>query len=361
MSEKTDKEDKTEEATQKKIDDNLEEGNVPISKDASIVALTLALILYVNIIAPLMLGRGVNDLSIFINLAHDISLKSQGDISALSHMSSYILAYFVIPLSLVVLISSVISLAIQIRLGFHLNKIAPKVSNISPLNGFKRLTSSQNLIEWLKSGAKLIGATVIVGQVSYRILDQVLASTQIELEGLPGLMATILFTLLLWLLCFQILLFGLDLFHTRHVWSAGLRMSRHEVKEEMRQIEGNHQVKSRLRAISANRSRMRMMADLPKATVVVVNPTHYSVALRYNADQDDAPLVLAKGIDSLAWRIRQIAELHNVPIVEDRILARTLYAQVEIQKSIPSELYRAVAQLLVFLNARTQAAPTYPD
>jgi flagellar biosynthetic protein FlhB len=352
MSESSKDEDKTEEATQKKITDSLEEGNIPISRDASVVALIFSLLVYIKIIMPLTMEGETVRLSMFIDHAHDIKINSATDLLKLFREMAYRLVGIVLSVAGPILLLGVASFLIQAKLGFHLNKIAPKFSNISLVSGLKRLTSAKNLVEWLKSIIKLTGVLIVVANLLYYVLNVLLASVHVELENLPGTLANMAFLLLLWVLALLIVLFAFDLFYTRYSWIKDLRMSRHEIKEEMRQAEGNPLVKSRLRAIAANRSRRRMMADVSKSTVVIVNPTHYAVALRYDIEVDESPRVVAKGVDSLALRIRRVAEEHDVPIVDNQALARALYAQVEIHASIPPELYRVVAEVLVFLNTR---------
>jgi flagellar biosynthetic protein FlhB len=154
-----------------------------------------------------------------------------------------------------------------------------------------------------------------------------------------------------------IVLVAADLVWTRMFWLRELRMTRQEVKDEMKQVDGDPLVKARMRSLARDRNRRRMMAAVPKATFVVTNPTHYAVALRYVKEEGGAPMVVAKGQDLLALRIREIATKHSVPIIEDKLLARSLYKAVEVNKMIPPEFYKAVAEVVFFLFSRRGAEP----
>ena len=144
------------------------------------------------------------------------------------------------------------------------------------------------------------------------------------------------------------------MFQTRRAWRRNLMMTKQEIKEEMKQTEGDQVLKARLRSIARSRIRRRMMANVPKATLVVTNPTHYAVALRYVRNEDTAPKVLAKGQDKIAIAIREIAEKHNIPIIENKLLARSLYEVTEIDQLIPSEFYKAVAELIIYLDLKSR-------
>jgi flagellar biosynthetic protein FlhB len=150
------------------------------------------------------------------------------------------------------------------------------------------------------------------------------------------------------------LLMSADVFWSRFHWKQQLRMTRQEVKDEVKQAEGDPLVKSKLRSLAMDRSRKRMMAAVPRATLVIANPTHFAIALRYVREEGGAPMVLAKGKDIIALKIREIAEQNLIPVVEDKALARSMYNSVEVDRPIPAAFYRAVAELIHFLYARNQ-------
>jgi flagellar biosynthetic protein FlhB len=154
----------------------------------------------------------------------------------------------------------------------------------------------------------------------------------------------------------NIILVAADLVWSRVFWQRQLRMSRREIKDELKQADGDPIVKARLRSLARDRLRKRMIASVPRATLVIANPTHFAVALRYVREEGGAPVVLAKGQDLIALKIREIAEKHAIPVIEDRLLARSLYKAVEVDKMIPPEFYRAVAEIILFLSSRKAGA-----
>jgi flagellar biosynthetic protein FlhB len=173
-----------------------------------------------------------------------------------------------------------------------------------------------------------------------------------EPSTLPPLILTMAIHVLSAVCAATIVLVGADLVWVRFRWRSDLRMSRREIKEEMKQIEGDPLVKARRRSLALDRSRRRMIAAVPRATVVIANPTHYSIALRYVREEGGAPVVVAKGQDLIALKIREIAETHAIPIIEDKVLARSMYESVEVDRMIPPQFYRAVAEVIHYLHAK---------
>jgi flagellar biosynthetic protein FlhB len=169
---------------------------------------------------------------------------------------------------------------------------------------------------------------------------------------LPALARTIIIRIIAWVTLLVLVLVVVDLIWSRIHWRKELRMSKQEIKEEMKTAEGNPQVKARMRAIGRARSRKRMMAAVPQATLVITNPTHYAVALRYVQSEGGAPKVLAKGVDLVALKIREIAKAHSIPVVEDKPLARSLHENVEVDQLIPPQFYKAVAEIIHYLHVR---------
>ena len=172
----------------------------------------------------------------------------------------------------------------------------------------------------------------------------------------PGMMQELIVRFLSGVTAAVVVLVGADLAWSRFSWHRDLRMTKQEVKDEHKQMEGDPMIKIRLRSLQRDRSRKRMIAAVPRATLIVANPTHYSVALRYVREEGGAPIVVAKGKDLIALKIRFIAEQNGIPIYEDRALARSLYASVDVDRMIPSEFYKAVAGIILFLAARGKQA-----
>jgi flagellar biosynthetic protein FlhB len=220
--------------------------------------------------------------------------------------------------------------------------------SINPLAGFKRLFSMNGLTEFLKSLVKF----ALGGYLLYWVVKK-------DLPHLPGLMemgfrplglasAKLILKAVAYGFLWFFILSVLDYFLQRWQFDRSIRMSREELKEEFKESEGNPQIKSRIKSIQREMARKRMMQEVPKATVVITNPTHFSVALKYEDGKMSAPKVVAKGADEVAFRIREIARRHGVPIVENKPLARVLF-KLDLDASIPQELYKAVAKILAYI------------
>jgi flagellar biosynthetic protein FlhB len=228
-------------------------------------------------------------------------------------------------------------------------KITPNPDKISPQSGFKRLFGIDGLIQFFKSLAKAI----VIGVICWMALKPRLR----DMEGLsltdPLAMGPFLMDVLKTLIFSVLGVLGVgaiaDWFLQRQRFMQRLRMSREEVKEDLRQSEGDPHVKARQRQLRMMRAKRRMMQNVPKATVVIANPTHFAVALRYDTNEAPAPVCVAKGVDSLALKIREVAEANNVPVIEDPPLARALYAAVEMEQIIPQQHYEAVAKIIGFI------------
>ncbi len=234
------------------------------------------------------------------------------------------------------------------QLGLSLNKLAPDLKRLNPLNKIKQLPS-QNFPAFIQA----IVLLPVFGIAVYAIVW----TNLVEFSRLPlmGPMAGAIqlgrsLLDLLWRAAFVFGIFGVvDLFRQRRKHQSQLRMSKQEIRDEVKETEGNPQIKQRIRRIQRDLMRRSMMKEVPKATAVIVNPTHYAIAIRYDIDGPGAPLVVAKGKNFIARRIREIAMEHNVPIVENQPLAQALYKSVEVGQEIPAHLYRAVAEILAYL------------
>jgi flagellar biosynthetic protein FlhB len=238
---------------------------------------------------------------------------------------------------------------IQTGFMFVPNKLMPDASKLSPAEGFKRLFGLDGMVHFLKSALK-IG---LVGTVAWFVLRPHLGDFQLLVGMDPNALLPLTIEMLKALFWGVLALLGAgalaDWFWQRQRFMQRMRMTKEEMKEDFRQSEGDPHIRARLRQMRYERAKKRMMQNVPKATVVVMNPTHYAIALRYEAGDTPAPLCVAKGIDDVAFRIREVAEAHNIPIVEDAPLARALYATVEIDEVIPREHYEAVAKVIGFV------------
>jgi flagellar biosynthetic protein FlhB len=238
---------------------------------------------------------------------------------------------------------------IQIGLLFATEKFNFDLARLSPAAGLKRLFSVRSGIELLKSLAKIAAVAAVAVWMAFPALDQMTRMASEPVEHLPGELYKLLLRLLLGVLAVVTVLALADYAYSRFAFMRMMRMTKQEVKEEHKQSEGDPKIKAKLRQIRIERSRRRMMASVPKASVVITNPTHYAVALQYEMGTAGAPKVVAKGTDLVAQRIRELATAHDVPIVENPPLARALYATVEIEHEIPPEHYKAVAEIISYV------------
>jgi flagellar biosynthesis protein FlhB len=356
MAEDNDKESKTEEATEKKVQDAVEKGNVPFSREAA----TLASLLGMLVIASFFMASGVRHLSFslarVIDGAGGWPLETSGDAVRLFEAIGIEVLRLLLPVLAVLSVAGVLASILQNSPRLVLHRITPKFSNVSISGGWSRIFGAKGQVEFLKATAKLIAVCVLGFWLLRSAHNDVLNAMFMDPSDLPPLILTMATRLVISIAVATIVLVAADLVWTRLFWSRDLRMTRQELKDEMKQVEGDPLVKARLRSLARDRARKRMIAQVPRATFVVTNPTHYAVALRYVKEEGGAPLVVAKGQDLIALKIREMALEHSIPIIEDKLLARSLYKVVEVDKMIPPEFYKAVAEIVLFLFSRRAGA-----
>lgn len=338
---------KTEEATPKKIEDARKEGNVPKSMDAAgFVAL------FVAILALIFMMEYIMDKMKNLFYYH-AALMGQplgpGELVniAVAVMKEAMLA--IIPIGVIVAVAGSLGNIFQFGLLFTTKPLVPDLKKIDPIKGTKNLFSLKKLVEAVKITAK-VGVAFTVGSVVF--LQFISELPTVELFPFQNQMAWLaekaIFIAAAMLLVF--LVFGvIDLAIVRYQHFKSLKMSKQEIKDEYKQTEGSPEVKARIRRLQYQMANNRMMADVPGADVVVTNPTHYAVAIKYDQEENAAPMVVAKGVDFLAQKIKEIARENDVQIVENPPLARELYKLVGVGDEIPDALYQAVAEVLAYV------------
>ena len=259
-----------------------------------------------------------------------------------------VLLALVVPL-LVVVGAAISGTVLQIGLLFATEKLGFDIARLSPMAGLKRLFSMQSGVEFLKNLLKVCAVGAVAVWMTFPAIGQLTRMASESAEHLPMELYTLVLRLLLGVLVVATILAIADYAYQRYAFLRSMRMTKEEVKEEAKQSEGDPKIKAKLRQIRMERARRRMMKAVPKASVVITNPTHYAVALQYEMGEAGAPKVVAKGADLIALRIREIAEENDVPIVENPPLARSLYASVEIDHEIPPEHYKAVAEIISYV------------
>jgi flagellar biosynthetic protein FlhB len=259
------------------------------------------------------------------------------------------LALILGPIFAVMMVAGVAGNVLQHRPVFTFEKIKPDLSKLSLLSGFKRMFGIDGFANLFKGLFKIAIVSAAVWTQLWPERAGLAALLQQSPAGIAGDMTHLLFKVLIAALAAMAVIAGADYMLQRFQFLKRNRMSKHEIKEEYRQTEGDPMIKARIRQIRQERARKRMIAAVPEATVVIVNPTHFAVALKYESGKMAAPICVAKGVDALALRIRDVAKEHGVPVVENPPLARALHAAVELDEAIPPEHYKAVAQVIGYV------------
>jgi flagellar biosynthesis protein FlhB len=338
---------KTEEPTSKRIQDARKDGNVPKSQDVAAWVGLLAAIPTVIFLFGFA-SENVQRLYAFYMSLMGKELTKDSLLDILMVTSKYVLLA-VAPIALPIALAGIIGNVAQFGFNFTSKPLIPDISKIDPVKGIKNLFSVQKLVEGLKITVKSL---LSFGVGYYYFLGYI--------KELPTVALFNLHDQIMWLVekAIQIALImlgvflvfaAIDLFWTRYQYFKNLKMTKQEVKDEFKNMEGNPEIKGKIRSLQFQMSKKRMMSAVPTASVVVTNPTHYAVALKYKPEEDAAPKVVASGVDGVAFKIKEIAMEHNIPIVENPPLARELYAKVKPEQSIPDNLFQAVAEVLVYV------------
>lgn len=337
---------KSEDPTAKRLEDAIKRGEVAKSQEVN----TWFLLLGATIAFFMLGGPSANKLAVAfrdilgnLHVATDPSLVMR----AILRMCSQVLIA-VAPILGILVLAAIAGNVVQHRLLWTTEPLAPKLNRISLIAGAKRIFSKQALVQFLKGLLKL----AIVGSVIYVIGSSEVERMGLLINGELALSLDVAFTLALKIMAavtaIMALVAAADYFWQRHSWYERLRMSVRDVRQEFKEQEGDPTIKAKLRQIRQSRSRKRMMSEVPDATVVVMNPTHFAVALKYEQGMG-APICVAKGQDNIALKIREIAYRHAVPVVQNPPLARALFKAVELDQEIPVEHYKAVAELIGYV------------
>lgn len=342
---------KTEPATDKKLKEAREEGKVAKSKELTaafdLIVLFLVLKIFISFIGERMIGifgRIYNRMPEFVEINQkDLSSKAVNGffVDIIIHFFLTVLPFFAFGLIVTILIS-----LIQVGWKVSTKPMQPKLSKFNPINGFKRMFSKDSFFELFKSILK-IGVITYVAYISVKDhQNEIFILYELSLNQALALVGDIIINAGL-KISFVYLIVGIaDYIYNKRRFNEDMKMTKQEVKDEYKNTEGDPQIKGRQRKRMQEASQRRMMQDVPKADVVITNPTHFAVAIQYDADINSAPIVLAKGQDYVAYKIKEVAKENNIDIVENKPLARMLFHNVDIGSEIPPELYQAVAEIL---------------
>jgi flagellar biosynthetic protein FlhB len=340
---------RTERATAKRRMEARKQGQVALSREVP-SALILIAVLGVFYFAG---SRVLEDLTRlfgeFFGQLHTTRLRTVNDaaalISALFRSCLLLLSPMVLPL----LVAGVAGNILQIGFEIHAEPLAPKLSKLNPLAGLKRIVSMRGLVELVKSLVKVL----FIGAIAWSVVSGYLADfptlMRRDIAGIWEFTHTAAYRILFYVCLATVVLAVLDYAYQRWQHEENLKMTKQEIRDERKQTEGDPQIKSRIRSLQRQAAYHRMIAEVPTADVVITNPTHLAIALRFDPAEMNAPQVVAKGADHVAARIRDIAREHGVPLVENKPLAQSLYRLADPGDYIPVELYRAVAEVLAYV------------
>ena len=346
--EQQDQSQKTEDPTDNKLKKAREKGQVARSQEVNHFFMLLAIATVVAFTMPVLMSELFN---LFGALFTDVGrLKiSEADLTPLVWQISKIMAIALIPSLLVFMAFGFFGAIIQTGPLFSPEPIKPKLSKISLAKGAKKLFSMKSMVDFVKSLVKMAVLGVVVWVILYRHRDVLIDLPFVSIADTVMFNRQVFLEMVIGVLVIAAVMAILDYMYQRFEFLKEQRMSQKDIKDETKEIVGDPQIKQRQRQIRQERAAMRMMEEVPKANVVVTNPTHFAIALAYEQGVDAAPRVIIKGVDHLALKIRERAEDYNIPIVEDPPLARALYAQAEPGEEIPLGLYQAVAQVISYV------------
>lgn len=346
--EKDEGQERTEEATPKRREEAREKGSVAKSREAPSAAILFASLIFFYFNSSGLLQKLMSLVSSIFRSVGQTAVTVD-NIPHLLNGLIFDVFMILLPLFAVLFLASIVANVAQVGFLFSSTALQPQFSKINPLSGFKRLFSLNSFVELVKSILKM----TIIALVAYSVVKK-------ELKGFMHLSdqtageflvytGTIIFKILLTTGWALLVLALFDFLYQRWEYEKGLKMTKQEIKDEMKNSEGNPLIKSRIKRVQREMARRRMMAAVPKADVVITNPTHLAIAVAYDQEKDVAPRVVAKGADFVAEKIREIARKNDVPLVENKPLAQVLYKMVDVNGVIPENLYRSVAEVLAYI------------
>jgi flagellar biosynthetic protein FlhB len=348
MAEQTDQSQKTEAPSQKRLEDARAKGQLVVSREVATLLLFATATLLATTTAPFAAGHLAGVGRSLLAGAHLVAMDGPG-LARLAIALSGEVGWPLLLTFLALFAAPIVAAALQNAVVWTAEPLQPKLERVSPLAGAKRLFSLRALIELGKSLLKLALVGGALAWLLWPELPRLVASSDLAAGPMLVYLGDILIRTLIVLTLAAAVVAAADYAHQRAEFMRQMRMSRQELLDELKQSDGDPHTKQRVRAIRLQRARRRMIADVPRATVIVTNPTHVAVALRYVIGETAAPEVLAKGVDTLALKIRKIAAEHGIPVVENAPLARALHGACEVGETIPAAHYQAVAEIIAYL------------
>ena len=342
--------DRTEKATPKKREETRKKGQVLQSREINSTLVLLFVFIAVKIFGANAYKQAFLYLQYVLSNFHNTeNINQKSEVIRVYSQAMYELFKIVGPILLVAVIVGTAASYAQVGNLFTLEPLKPKFSKLNPINGLKRMFSSQGIVELLKSLFKIL----IVGGVAYFTLigevNNILKLMDLTVPVISSYIVDTALNTAIKICLAMLIIAAFDFAYQWWKYEKDLRMSKKEIKEEFKQTEGNPEIKSKIRQKQREVSMRRMLSEVPSADVVITNPTHFAVAIKYDSQKSAAPIVTAKGQDFMALRIKEIAKENKVQIVENKPLAQAIYKSVDINETIPPELYQAVAEILAFV------------
>ena len=344
----TDDSQKTEDPTPKKLEEARKRGQVALSREVNNWVMLCAATILIVTLAGTMLTELKDMMGVYIEHAHDLPKESGGIGEVLGSLLKKTLMILMLPFLLLVA-AAFFGPFLQVGPLFAPEVIKPDFSKVSIIKGFGRLFSMRSIVEFVKGIMKISIIGVVATIIIYPYFDKLEHMIDMPVPMVMEELQFLTIRMMVGILIILAVIAGLDLIYQRFEYNKKMRMSRQEIKDEYKQSEGDPHVKAKLRQLRTERARQRMMQAVPDADVVITNPTHYSIALKYNPDESPAPIVIAKGLDEVALRIREIAKENDIVLYENKPLARALYDVVEIDEIIPTEHFKAVAEIISYV------------
>ena len=344
----TDQSQKTEDPTPRRLEEARKRGQVISSREINNWMLFFTATILVVVSGPQLMSNIKNLLRNFLAKSYAIPTDQVGLTKVLQELVFSLSGEILLPL-LCLAFAGALASFLQTGPIFTTHPITPELSKISIMKGFSRLFSARSVVELVKGIIKLILVSIAAVMVLMPYFTGVEHYVGLDLARTLTEMQTLFVKMMIAVLSVLFFLAILDYMFQRHEFMKNLRMSKQDIKEEFKQTEGDPHIKGKLRQLREEKARQRMMQAVPEADVVITNPTHYAVALKYDTKEMDAPMMVAKGVDLVAERIKQVAKENDVPVVENPTLARALYGSMEIDQVIPREHFKAVAEVISYV------------
>ncbi len=347
MAEERDDTERSEDPTQKKLDEALKRGDVVKSQEVNTWFVIAGGALLLSSFAGPMASSLSTTLRGLVANSYQIPVDGRGVLSLSGRIGGEVLAAIAIPF-LLLMLAAIAGNMIQHRLVWSGEQLKPKASKISPLAGMKRLFSKQALANFVKGLIKIVAIGAAMTALLWPVRTRLDGLVSTDIAGTLALTHSLSIDLMGAVVAILAFVAAADFLFQYRQWFERQKMSMQEMKDEYKQTEGDPTIKARIRQLRQSKMRQRMMANVPKASVIITNPTHYAIALQYDKGMN-APLCVAKGVDAVALKIREVAGAHNIPIIENPPLARALHATVEVDQEVPPEHYKAVAEVIGYV------------